>query len=137
MELVEHMANLSYPDDIKYSKTDEWVRVEGDQATVGITDYAQDQLGDVVYVVLSHNIGQDVTSGEKFGDIESVKATSELISPVSGEIVKVNEDLQDQPEWINDSPYGDGWMLVVKLSNPAELDKLINAEQYRQHLQGQ
>ncbi|MBV9692030.1 MAG: glycine cleavage system protein GcvH [Ktedonobacteraceae bacterium] len=131
------MADLNYPDDLKYSKTDEWVRVEGDQATIGITDYAQDQLGDIVYVELSHDIGQDVAQGEKFGDIESVKATSELISPVSGEIIKLNKELQDHPEWINDSPYEKGWMLVVNLSNPAEPERLMSVEHYRQRPQGQ
>jgi glycine cleavage system H protein len=130
------MADLNYPGDLKYSKTDEWVRVEGDQATIGITDYAQDQLGDIVYVEFSCDVGQAVAQGAKFGDIESVKATSELISPVGGEIVKLNKELQDHPEWINDSPYEKGWMLVVKLSNTADIDKLINAEQYIQSLQG-
>ena len=130
------MANLKHPANLKYSKTDEWVRVEGDQATIGITDYAQDQLGDIVYVELPWDVATRVTHETKFGDIESVKATSELISPVSGEVVKVNEDLKDRPELINDSPYEDGWMLVVKITNPAELDSLMNAEEYKAYLQG-
>jgi glycine cleavage system H protein len=129
------MASLNHPTNLKYSKTDEWVRVEGDQATVGITDYAQDQLGDIVYVELPWDAGSSVTHEEKFGDIESVKATSELVSPVSGEVVKVNEALKDQPELINDKPYDDGWMLVVKLSNPAELDSLMSADDYKTYLQ--
>src|ERR1051326_558632 len=104
------MANLIHPSDLKYSKSDEWVRVEGDQATIGITDYAQDQLGDVVYVELPWDAGQSVENDAKFGDIESVKATSELISPVSGEVVRVNENLKDHPEEINDHPYQSGWM---------------------------
>ena len=126
------MANLNHPKDLKYSKTDEWVRVQGDEAVIGITDYAQDQLGDIVYVELPWDAGSSVKHEEKFGDIESVKATSELISPISGEIVKVNEQLKDQPELINDSPYEDGWMLVVKLSDKAELDHLMDVDRYLQ-----
>jgi len=130
------MASLSHPAQLKYSKTDEWIRVEGDQATIGITDYAQDQLGDIVYVEMLRDAGESVAHEAKFGDIESVKATSELVSPVSGEIIKINEALKDQPELINDSPYEDGWMLVVKLSNPAELDSLMSSDQYEAYLQG-
>ena len=130
------MASLKHPENLKYSKTDEWVRVEGDQATIGITDYAQDQLGDIVYVEMPWHVGSTVSHEKKFGDIESVKATSELLSPVSGEVVKVNEALKDTPELINDNPYENGWMLVVKLSHPAELDSLMNAEEYKAYLQG-
>ena len=129
------MASLKHPEDLKYSKTDEWVRVEGDQATIGITDYAQDQLGDIVYIELPWDQGASVSHETRFGDIESVKATSELISPVSGEVVKANEELKDQPELINDSPYEDGWMLVVKMSNPDEVDSLMNSEEYKAYLQ--
>jgi glycine cleavage system H protein len=129
------MAGLIHPADLKYTRSDEWVRVEGDQATIGITDYAQDQLGDIVYVELPWD-PQTLAQDEKFGDIESVKATSELISPVSGEVIKANESLKDSPELINDSPYEDGWMLVVKLTNPAELDKLMSAAEYEAYLQG-
>ena len=130
------MANLNHPANLKYSKTDEWVRVDGDQATIGITDYAQDQLGDIVYLELPWDAGASVTHEEKFGDIESVKATSELISPVSGEVVTVNEALKDRPELINDKPYEEGWMLVVKMTNPAELDSLMSADAYKAYLQG-
>jgi glycine cleavage system H protein len=130
------MANLKHPAHLKYSKTDEWVHVEGDQATIGITDYAQDQLGDIVYIELPWDKGANVKHETKFGDIESVKATSELISPVSGEVVKVNEDLKERPELINDNPYEDGWMLVVKIANPSELDRLMGAEEYKAYLQG-
>ncbi len=130
------MTSLIHPAGLKYSKSDEWVRVEGDQATIGITDYAQDQLGDIVYVELPWDAGQSVADDAKFGDIESVKATSELISPVSGEVVRVNEDLKEHPEEINDYPYESGWMLVVKLSNPAELDNLMDAEEYLKYLEG-
>ncbi|GAC1301036.1 MAG: glycine cleavage system protein GcvH [Ktedonobacteraceae bacterium] len=130
------MASLNHPANLKYSKSDEWVRVEGDQAVIGITDYAQDQLGDIVYIELPWSGSEKVSHETKFGDIESVKATSELISPVSGEVVKVNEALKDQPELINDNPYDKGWMIAVKLSNPAELDSLMSADQYQAYLEG-
>ena len=130
------MANLSHPANLKYSETDEWVRVEGDQATIGITDYAQDQLGDIVYIELPWDKGVNISHETKFGDIESVKATSELFSPLSGEVVKVNEDLKEKPELINDNPYEDGWMLVVKVTKPAELDGLMSADEYKTYLQG-
>src|SRR5712692_2169670 len=130
------MASLNHPAHLKYSKSDEWVRVEGDEATIGITDYAQDQLGDIVYIELPWDANQSVSHESRFGDIESVKATSELISPISGEIVKVNEDLKDRPELINDSPYEDGWMLVVKMTSPAEVDSLMSTDQYKAYLEG-
>lgn len=130
------MASLNHPANLKYTKSDEWVRVEGDQAVIGITDYAQDQLGDIVYIELPWDAAQNVAHETKFGDIESVKATSELISPLSGELVKVNEQLKDRPELINDSPYEEGWMLTIKLSNPSELDSLMTSEQYEAYLQG-
>ncbi|MBE3559325.1 MAG: glycine cleavage system protein GcvH [Ktedonobacteraceae bacterium] len=129
------MAKLKHPANLKYSKTDEWVRVEGDQAVIGITDYAQDQLGDIVYVELPWDAGHKVTRDDKFGDIESVKATSELISPLSGEVVSANEELKDHPEQINDDPYDKGWMLVVKMADPAELDALMSADEYLQYLE--
>lgn len=130
------MASLNHPDNLKYSKTDEWVRVEGDQVIIGITDYAQDQLGDIVYIELPWESGQQIAHEEKFGDIESVKATSELISPVAGEIIKANEELKEHPEYINDDPYDKGWMLVMKLANSAQLDSLMSPEQYLNYLQG-
>ncbi len=130
------MASLNHPGDLKYSKTDEWIRLNGDEATIGITDYAQDQLGDIVYIELPWEQGQNVSAEDKFGDIESVKATSELISPISGEVVKVNEELKDHPELINDSPYEQGWMLVVKFANQAEIDQLLDANNYLKYLEG-
>jgi glycine cleavage system H protein len=130
------MASLNHPANLKYSKSDEWVRIEGDQATIGITDYAQDQLGDIVYIELPWDGEQTVTHEAKFGDIESVKATSELISPVSGEVVKSNEALKDRPELINDQPYEDGWMIVVRMSNPTEVDSLMSADEYKKYLEG-
>ncbi len=130
------MASLKHPDNLKYSKTDEWVRLEGDQATIGITDYAQDQLGDIVYVELPWDGGQAVSLDEKFGDIESVKATSELISPLSGEVTSTNVDLKEHPELINDYPYEKGWMFVVKLADTSQLDQLMDARQYLAYLEG-
>jgi glycine cleavage system H protein len=130
------MANLNHPDNLKYSKTDEWVRAEGDQAIIGITDYAQDQLGDIVYIELPWESGQQIAHEQKFGDLESVKATSELISPIAGEVIKTNKELAEHPEYINDDPYDKGWMLAVKLANPSQLDSLMSAEQYLDYLQG-
>src|SRR5438270_10790930 len=116
------MASLNYPANLKYSKTDEWVRLEGDTATIGITDYAQDQRGDIVYVELPWDAAQNVSHEAKFGDIESVKATSELVSPMSGQVVKVNDALKAQPEPINDSPSAKCCMLAVKMSDPSAVD---------------
>ena len=130
------MASLNHPANLKYSKSDEWVRVEGENAVIGITDYAQDQLGDIVYIELPWDKSGSVAHEAKFGDIESVKATSELTSPISGEVVEVNEALKDTPELINDQPYEAGWMVTVKMSNPSELDSLMSADEYKQYLQG-
>lgn len=124
---------MASPSDRKYTKEHEWVRADADVGTVGITDYAQDQLGDVVFVDLPA-AGTKVTSLAKFGEIESVKAVSELFSPVSGEVVDRNEALADNPQWVNDDPYGEGWMLRVRLSAPAEVDKLMSAEEYETFL---
>jgi glycine cleavage system H protein len=130
------MASLNHPGNLKYSKTDEWVRVEGDEVVIGITDYAQDQLGDIVYVELPWEGDQEIAYDGKFGDIESVKATSELVSPIAGDIIGANEELKEHPEYINDYPYEQGWMLRVKLSDPSALDALLDVEQYLNYLQG-
>jgi glycine cleavage system H protein len=125
------MAQLEHPADLRYAKTHEWVRVNGDEATVGISDFAQDELGDVVSLDLPWEAaGREVLAGRHFGDIDSVKATSELFAPVSGQIVRVNGALKDHPEVVNSQPYGDGWMIVIKMSNPAEANALMTAEQY-------
>jgi glycine cleavage system H protein len=121
------MANI--PDDLHYSKDHEWVRVDGNVAIVGITDYAQDSLGDVVYVELP-KVGDDFAANESFGSVESVKAVSEVFSPVSGEIVGTNEALADTPEKVNQDPYGDGWMIRVQMSNPGEVDSMLTAAEY-------
>jgi glycine cleavage system H protein len=121
------MANI--PDDLHYSKDHEWVRVEGNVAVVGITDYAQDSLGDVVYVELP-KAGDEFAANEPFGSVESVKAVSEVFSPVSGEIVGSNDALADAPEKVNTDPYGDGWMIRVQMSNAGEVDSLLTAAEY-------
>ena len=121
------MANV--PEDMHYSKDHEWVRVEGNEAVIGITDYAQDSLGDVVYVELP-KAGDEFAANESFGSVESVKAVSEVFSPVAGTVVKINESLADEPETVNSDPYGTGWMIRVKMSNPGEVDSLLTAAEY-------
>lgn len=122
-----------YPQELKYDREHEWVRVEGDVATIGISHFAQDQLGEVVYVDLP-SAGGRLAAGDTFGEVESVKSVSELFSPVSGEIVEVNGALDDTPETVNADPYGDGWMIKVKLSDPAEIDGLMDAAAYEAYL---
>lgn len=118
-----------YPEDLKYYQEHEWVRTEGDVATIGISHYAQDALGDIVYLDLP-DIGATMSAGENFGEVESVKSVSQLFTPVSGEVVEVNEELVNTPEVVNSQPYGDGWMIKVKLSSPSEVDELMSAEEY-------
>src|SRR5918993_431143 len=127
LERGEHMANV--PEDLHYSKDHEWIRVEGEIGTIGITDHAQDSLGDVVYVELPKS-GESFAAHEPFGSVESVKAVSEIFTPVGGEITEVNESLQDEPEKVNTDPYGEGWMIRVRMSNPGEVDSLLNAAEY-------
>ena len=118
-----------YPDDLKYAHDHEWARSEGDRATIGITDYAQEQLSDVVYVDLPP-VGTAVTGGEPFGEVESTKSLSDLYSPVSGTIVGRNDVLDNRPELINSDPWGQGWLIVVEMSDPGELDQLMDADAY-------
>ncbi|MEK9674927.1 MAG: glycine cleavage system protein GcvH [Chloroflexota bacterium] len=122
-----------YPDDLKYSKEHEWVRVDGNIAEVGITVFAQESLGDVVFVELPA-AGSEVTQFEKFGEIESVKAVSDLFSPVGGKIVEVNESMVDSPEVVNEEPYGSGWLIKVALSDMGQLDELMDSETYQSTL---
>lgn len=117
------------PEGLKYTKSHEWVRVDGDIATVGITDHAQEELGDVA-LVLFPEVGRVLQSDEKFGEIESIKAVSDLYAPVGGEVVEVNETLSDHPEAVNDDAYGAGWMVKIKISNPADVDGLLDLEAY-------
>ncbi len=121
---------MEYPEDLKYTEEHEWVLVEEDIATIGITDFAQDALGDVVFVELPEE-GAAVESGKSFGVVESVKAVSDIYAAVSGEVVEVNEELPDTPELVNTSPYEDGWMVKIKLSDTAELDDLLDADGYK------
>lgn len=120
---------MHIPAHLKYTAEHEWVQVEGNKARVGITDFAQSELGDIVFIELPQ-VGDRVTAGEPFGSIESVKAVSDLYSPVSGTVVEVNEELENNLEWVNESPYEKGWMIVVELADPSELDRLLTAEQY-------
>jgi glycine cleavage system H protein len=129
--MADKSADLEVPANLKYSQTHEWVRVEGDEATVGITAYAQHELGDVVYVELPWDeTGRDLAAEDKFGDVDSVKTASELYSPVAGTIARMNEALKDTPDVINRDPYGDGWMIVVKMSDKSDLDRLMDAAAY-------
>lgn len=121
---------MSLPQDLKYSEDHEWIKVEGNTVTIGITDFAQSELGDIVFVELPEE-GDDITSGDSFGSVESVKTVSELYAPVSGSIVAVNEELEDSPELVNESPYEGAWMLKVELSDESELDKLLDAAGYQ------
>jgi glycine cleavage system H protein len=118
-----------YPDDLKYTREHEWARPGGNRVTVGITDYAQEALGDIVYVDVPP-VGTAVTGGETFGEVESTKSVSDLYSPVSGTIVERNDELDKSPELINSDPYGQGWMVVVEMTNPEELDDLLDADAY-------
>jgi glycine cleavage system H protein len=120
---------MAHPSDRKYSKDHEWVSLDGEVATVGISDFAQSQLGDVVFIELPEE-GDSVSAAEQFGDIESVKSVSELVSPVSGEIVEVNSGLVDNLETVNEDPHGAGWMIKVRVSDTGELDELLTAEEY-------
>ena len=120
-----------YPKDLKYTKTHEWIKVENDVGTVGITDFAAKQLTDLVYIELP-SVGEKITQGSPFGVIESVKAVSDLNSPVSGEVVKVHEELSQQIDLISKDPYGKGWMIKVKLQNPEELNNLMDSEDYEE-----
>ena len=123
------------PEKLRYSQDHEWVATQGDTVRVGITDYAQDALGDVVFVELPE-VGSDVTAGGTFGEVESTKSVSELYAPMSGEIVEINNDLVDSPEKLNDDPYGEGWICVIKISDSSQLDGLLDAEAYQTLIEG-
>ena len=129
------MAKETYPDELRYHPEHDWARIEGDQATFGITWYAQDALGEVVFYD-PPDVGATVTANQSYAEVESVKAVSDVFAPLSGEVVAVNEALSDAPERINDDPYGDGWLVRVRLSDPAEADNLLDVDAYRKLLQG-
>ena len=128
------MAEASYPEDLKYHAEHDWARIEGDQATFGITWYAQDALGTVVFFD-PPEVGTSVSKDEAYAEVESVKAVSDVFAPLSGEIVEVNQALTDTPENVNADPYGDGWMVKVRLSDTSELDQLMDVNQYKELLQ--
>jgi glycine cleavage system H protein len=127
------MADETYPEDLKYHPEHDWARVEGDVATFGITWFAQDQLGEVVFFD-PPEVGSSVSAGESYAEVESVKAVSDVFAPLSGEVTEVNAGLSDAPELINDDPYGQGWLVRVKLGNPGEVDELLDVGAYRQLL---
>lgn len=129
-------ADESYPDDLKYHREHDWARLEGDTATLGITWYAQDALGEIVHYEPPAG-GSSLARDESYGEVESVKAVSDLIAPLSGEVVEVNQKVVDAPETINADPYGDGWLVKVRLSDPGEVDDLLDVQAYKQLLEEQ
>jgi glycine cleavage system H protein len=126
---------MAYPADLKYTKDHEWMRVSGNEAEVGITDYAQEQLGDVVYVELP-DVGRKVEKGKDMAVVESVKAASEVYAPVSGSVTAINDKLTAEPATVNSAAMGDGWFVKIKLSNPSELDKLMDEAAYKKYVEG-
>jgi glycine cleavage system H protein len=127
------VADESYPDDLKYHPEHDWARVEGEEATLGITWFAQDQLGEVVFFD-PPSVGDSISANESYAEVESVKAVSDVIAPLSGEVTAVNEAIADKPELVNEDPYGDGWLVRVKLSDPGEVDSLLDVAAYRESL---
>ena len=127
------MADGTYPDDLLYHPEHDWARIDGEVATFGITWFAQDALGEVVFFD-APDVGATVTAGESYAEVESVKAVSDVIAPLSGEVVEVNAGLADKPEMLNDDPYGDGWMVKVRLADPAERDGLLDVQTYTSQL---
>jgi glycine cleavage system H protein len=125
---------MNIPNDLRYSKTDEWVRVEGDIATIGITDYAQSELGDIVYLELPEP-GRVLQADDMFGTVESVKAVADLYAPIAGEVVETNEALTQRAELVNEDPYGEGWLIKVRIEDPSDLDNLLTAEQYAAYIE--
>jgi len=124
---------MNVPETLKYTKDHEWIRVEGDTAVIGVTDFAQGELGDVVFVEIETE-GETLDKEEVFGTIEAVKTVSDMFMPIGGEVLEVNEKLEETPDVVNKDPYGDGWMIKVKFTNPADLDELLTAEQYKESI---
>ena len=122
---------MNIPQELKYTKDHEWVKIEGDTATIGVTDFAQGELGDIVYVEVE-TLDESLEKEEVFGTVEAVKTVSDLYMPVSGEIVEFNDSLEDEPEKVNNDPYGDGWMIKIKLSDASEVEGLLSAEEYQE-----
>ncbi|MFV8226299.1 glycine cleavage system protein GcvH [Christiangramia aquimixticola] len=126
---------MNIPQELKYTKDHEWVKIEGDTATIGVTDFAQGELGDIVYVEVE-TLDETLEREEVFGTVEAVKTVSDLYMPVSGEIIEFNDSLEDEPEKVNNDPYGDGWMIKVKLSDTSEVEDLLTAEEYQEIIGG-
>lgn len=131
---VVYGTKMNLPNELLYTKEHEWVKVDGKKVVIGITDFAQSELGDIVFVELPEE-GQSIQAGEPFGSVESVKTVSELYAPVNGKVVAVNKALDESPEEVNDSPYEDGWMIEVELTNESELENLLSAEEYEQSIE--
>ncbi|WP_127845618.1 glycine cleavage system protein GcvH [Psychroflexus aestuariivivens] len=125
---------MNIPDNLKYTKDHEWLSIDGDTATIGITDFAQGELGDIVYVEVE-TVGETLDKDEVFGTVEAVKTVSDLYLPLSGEILEFNENLEDEPEQVNEDPYGEGWMVKMKISNEDEINELMDAEAYKAHIE--
>ena len=126
-------ATETYPDELRYHPEHDWARIEGDEATLGITWYAQDSLGEIVFFD-PPEVGSTVTKDEPYAEVESVKAVSDVIAPLSGEVLEVNQKAVDEPEVVNEDPYGDGWLVRIRMSDPSEVDGLMNVEAYRAHV---
>lgn len=124
---------MEFPEDLKYSKQHEWVLIEGNVATIGITDFAQDQLGDIVFVELPA-VTDKVSKEDAFGVVESVKAVSDIFAPISGVVTEINDDLPDNPEIINEDPYGDGWLIKIEMNDPDEIEELMTAAEYEEYV---
>lgn len=125
---------MNLPEDLKYTKDHEWIRIEGDVATVGVTDFAQGELGDIVYVDVDTE-GETLDKDEVFGTVEAVKTVSDLFMPLSGEVIEFNEQLEDEPELVNSDSYGDGWMIKIKFSNPEEVEDLLTSDEYKKAIE--
>jgi glycine cleavage system H protein len=126
---------MNFPENLKYTKDHEWIRLDGSEALIGITDYAQDQLGEIVFVDVD-SAGETISADESFGSIEAVKTVSDLMMPVSGEVLEVNPALEDQPELVNSDPYGEGWIIRVAVENVADMDSLMDAAAYKTFIAG-
>ncbi|MGD8814171.1 MAG: glycine cleavage system protein GcvH [Anaerolineales bacterium] len=124
---------MEFPSDLKYTESDEWIRVEGEKGTIGITDYAQDQLSDIVYVEVLAGVGDTLEKGKEFAAVESVKAAADIYMPVTGTIVEINESLADTPETVNTDPYGEAWLVRIEIADASELEALMSAAAYEKH----
>jgi len=133
--MLKHLI-MNIPENLKYTKDHEWLRIKGDTGYVGITDFAQSELGDIVFVEIE-TVGETLRKGDAFGTVEAVKTVSDIFMPVSGEILEMNSELEKNPEFVNTDPYGKGWMICIKIINPAEINDLLSPEEYRNLLGGQ